>query len=43
LDDDTEVALVPLTLDELEELESVVVEVPAVVAAELPEEAAETS
>jgi hypothetical protein len=43
LDDDTDVALVPLLLDELEELEPVVVAVPAVVAAELLEEAAETS
>jgi hypothetical protein len=34
---------VPLVLEELEEFEPVVVEVPAVVAAVLPEDAAETS
>jgi hypothetical protein len=43
LDDDTEVALVPVLLDEPEVLEPVVVEVPAVVAAVLPEDAVETS
>jgi hypothetical protein len=42
LDEDTDVALVPV-LDVLEELEPVVVEVPAVVAAVLPEDAVETS
>jgi hypothetical protein len=42
LDEDTEVTLVPV-LDVLEELEPVVVEVPAVVAAVLPEDAVETS
>jgi hypothetical protein len=39
LDEDTDVALVPVSLDELEDVEPVVVEV----AAELAEDAAETS
>jgi hypothetical protein len=43
LDDDTDVALVPVLLDELEEVEPVVVEVSAEVAAELDEDATETS
>ena len=42
LDDDTDVTLVPSLLDELEVLEPVV-DVPAEVAAEVEEEAAETS
>ena len=45
LDDDTDVALVPLLLDEPEELEELdpVVEVPVDVAAEVVEDAVETS
>jgi hypothetical protein len=45
LDDDTDVALVPLLLDEFEELEALepVVEVSVEVAADAAEDAAETS